>query len=343
MKIGLIARCEIARGIAIQSKNFYDNMPVDRVLLVRMPRPDCAENPNWYNASHRTDISYDARTHQLDEHTVRDWLDGLDVVFTVETPNDWRMPAWCDQMGVKLIVQGNPEFVRHGLPGFEHLPHPTEWWWPTGWRIDRLPAGRWMPVPMDPPPSTGARRDGPIRFVHVIGKRAWGDRNGSDLLVPALKMTKGPMEVTIHTIDGDAPQFVGRFGRDVRIRLVTQAVEDRWEMYRNQDVLILPRRYGGLCLPAIEAGAAGLLVAMPDVTPNAEMAAWRMPVRPGRPLPMAAGQIDTWDVSPATLADYMTVLAEDFQNGQRALWDAQAALVRTWAEWRPLYLKAMAE
>ena len=75
MKIGLIARAEVARGIAIQSKNFYDNMPVDRVLLVRMPQPDCAEAPEWYD--NRTEVTYDPKHHQLDEPTVRRWFGSI--------------------------------------------------------------------------------------------------------------------------------------------------------------------------------------------------------------------------------------------------------------------------
>ena len=91
IRLGLIARSEVARGIALQSRNFYDHMPVDDVLLVRMPRPDCKEAPEWYPGA--THAAYDPIRHQLDEELVTDWLEGLDVVFTVETPNDWRMPC----------------------------------------------------------------------------------------------------------------------------------------------------------------------------------------------------------------------------------------------------------
>jgi glycosyltransferase involved in cell wall biosynthesis len=43
---------------------------------------------------------------------------------------------------------------------------------------------------------------------------------------------------------------------------------DRAELYASFDVLILPRRYGGLCLPMSEALASGLPVIMSNTSPN---------------------------------------------------------------------------
>lgn len=334
MKIGLIARCEIARGIAIQSKNFFDHMPVDRVLLVRMPRPDCEERPDWY--PNRSDAVYDARLHNLDENLVRSWLGGLDVVFTVETPNDWRIPQWCREAGVKLVIQGNPEFVRHGRPGFEQMEHPDEWWWPTSWRLGRLPPGRVMPVPMDRR-VVQHERDDVLRVVHVIGKRAWADRNGTDLLVQAVRMFNQPIRLTFHSIDEGLPQFPRV--QDVEYVMNLSAIDDLWAMYQNQDVLLLPRRYGGLCLPALEASASGLVVAMSDTSPNDELAAVRFGGAVRRNLDLAAGLVPEFESSPPNIADAVNRLAANERNLEAARVE-QAALLPTWDEWRPKYLEA---
>ena len=40
------------------------------------------------------------------------------------------------------------------------------------------------------------------------------------------------------------------------------------DMYKDGDVLALPRKYGGLCLPMQEALAHGIPVIMPDIEPN---------------------------------------------------------------------------
>lgn len=333
MKIGLIARAEVARGIAIQSKNFYDNMPVDRVLLVRMPQPDCVVDARWYE--NRTDVDYDPKHHQLDELTVRRWLKGLDVVFTVETPNDWRMPLWCREMGVKLIIQGNPEFVRHTSD--PSIPHPDAWWWPTSWRTGVLPPGKVIPVPMNRQPNM-FKADGPLNLVHVVGKRAHADRNGTELLVQAMRMVTAEVTLLVSGIDGSLPEF--RRQRNVQLDLRPNGVEDRWEMYWGRDVLVLPRRYGGLCLPALEAAASGTVVMMPDVCPNGELAAELVSPLRSRPMRFAGGVIDVWDVNAGFLAARIDRLAND----RSLLWDArarQSTMVRDWAEMRPIYLAEM--
>lgn len=331
MRLGLIARCEVARGIAIQSKNFYDHMPVDRVLLVRMPRPDCAEAPEWYD--NVTMAPYNPLHHQLDETTVREWLEGLDVVFTVETPNDWRMPLWCREMGVKLIVQGNPEFVRH--TNDPSIPHPDAWWWPTRWRLDQLPAGKVMPVPM--PFTWVQEHEGRPRLVHVVGKRAYADRNGTDLLVQAMRYVRADVKMTVYGIDGQLPEF--RRQRNVEYEFHPNGVDDRWEMYRDADVLVMPRRYGGLCLPALEAGACGLAVVMPNCLPNDELAAVLVPIHRSRPLSLACGPIRSADTNAPALALAIDALADpETQQVERR---KQGRIVPMWHDWSQRYLKEM--
>lgn len=332
--IGLIARCEGARGIAIQSKGFFDHMPVERVLLVMMPRPDCVEYPGWYPGATR--VAYDIQNHQLDETVVREWLSGLDVVFTVETPNDWRMPLWCREMGVKLIIQGNPEFVRH--TNDPTIPHPDAWWWPTSWRLDQLPAGKVMPVPMDLPIRLPANVYSKLRLVHVVGKRAFADRNGTDILFQAIRSVQSEVKLTVYGIDGQLPDF--RRMRNVEMELHPNGVDDRWDMYRDADVLLMPRRYGGLCLPALEAASRGLVVMMPECSPNEELAAVRVHNVHHRPLQLACGPIQTSDVHAGMFAQVIDMLAADRPLLKLALQE-QYDLLPTWDVWRQRYLDEM--
>lgn len=308
LRIGVIARTEIARGLAIQTRNFVEHMPVERTLVIDMPTADCALDESW--CPNPTHITYDARHHTLDERIVRDWLRGLDVVFTVETPYDWRMPNWCREMDIPLVVQGNPEFVRHGQEGFEHLGDPI-WWWPTSWRLDQLPHGDVVPVPMPDRPNVAAnpRDDGPLKILHVIGKRAWADRNGTDILLRALTQVRQNMEVTIHTIDGAAPDMVRR--HNVKVTKVLDPVADRWSMYEGHHILVLPRRYGGLCLPALEAAACGLAVGMPGASPNEELASLHFRVRRNdRTLRLACGQVKEVTTEHADLAHMLDSIAQ---------------------------------
>lgn len=343
MRLGLIARCEEARGLAIQTKNFHDHMPVERTLLVRMPRADCIERPEWYPGA--WPIQYDNINHQLNENLVRQWLEGLDVVFTAETPYDWRLPNWAREMGVKVVVQANPEFYRHDKPEYAWQAHPDEWWWPTTWRLRSLPKGRVMPVPMPERPDVACHdTEGPLRILHVMGKRAFEDRNGTALLANALRCVTEDVIVTFHGIDGELPDIPTP--PNVERVMVPDSVDDRWSMYENQHLLMLPRRYGGLCLPALEAAASGLAVVMPMWEPNDELCTKiRIPVFRTRPISLACGTIESADPDHMDVGAFIdTMLAAPsvrhlVMRAQRYARDS----VPHWAEWRPRYLKAMEE
>lgn len=341
MRLGVIARTEVARGLAIQTRNFVEHLPVERTLVIDMPRRDCDLDDSW--CPNPTHIRYDDQRHALGRDAVMEWMSDLDAVFTVETPYDWDMPNWCRQRRVKLFVQGNPEFVRHGQPQFAHYGDPI-WWWPTTWRTDLLPAGRVMPVPMPDRERTAAPADdGPLRVLHVVGRRAWADRNGTDVIAKALTQVQSKIEVTVTTIDLVNPIGLQPDDR-VKMNVITSPVEDRWELYRDQHVLILPRRYGGLCLPALEAAACGVAVVMPDVPPNLELAQLFVPARTdGRALSLACGRVQEAKVRHVEVSSMIDSLASNrglLAAAQERAWSG----VRRWSGgWIGRYLDAMKE
>lgn len=348
MKIGLIARCEYARGIAIQSHNFFEHMPVDRVLLVRKQAIDldCDERPEWYPGA--TEVTYDHINHRLPQVEVMEWLEGLDVVFTVETPYDWRLPDWARNMHVRTVIQGNPEFYRHDqvqqmVDAYNYKAHPDAWWWPTPWRTDRLPTGRVVPVPM-PDCPTIARTDGEVNFLHVVGKRAFEDRNGTDIVINALRSIEEPCDFTINGFGweldpGQIRASVG-FGSPVRLHINEAGVEDRWSMYRDQSVLVLPRRYGGLCLPALEAAASGLAVSMPACSPNDVLAADLYSARGDRHIALACGPVASADTDFRELGLHLTDLARNPEH-VRTLQKIQLAAVPRWSDYRDVYIEEL--
>lgn len=334
VRIGLIARCERARGLALQALNFYEHMPVDRVLLVRMPEPDCDERPEWYPGALQVPS---LPGHRLDRATAMQWMEGLDVVFSIETPYDWDLPRWARKIGVKTVIQGNPEFVRHGQPDYEHFAHPDAWWWPTSWRVDRLPPGKIMPVPMPDLPvvARDPHAPGPLRAFHVTGKRAFADRNGTNAVIDALRSFDRDVEFTMWGLDHCLPPIEGAKRMTLNVR--NEGVEDRWEMYRDQHVLVLPRRYAGLCLPALEAAASGCAVMMTDTPPNGELASVLMGAAGSRKINVAAGPIMTADVNHIDLVRHVNDLAHDRDRLQAAMLQSWTNVPR-WSKWRDLYL-----
>lgn len=337
MKIGLIARAETRRGLGVQSRNFYDHMPVERVLRIDMPRPDGPVDKGWYPGA--WPIDYDDQNHSLNENLVRQWLDGLDVVFTVETPYDWRLPRWAREMGVKTVIQGNPEFYRHNQEGYRWQEHPTQWWWPTSWRINELPAGPVMPVPMpdDVPRVERAHRRDRLNLLHVQGKKAWMDRNGSEVFASALRVCRERVHVTMYGLLGELPLIENR--DNVTYERFPDGIEDRWAMYQNQHLLIIPRRYGGLCLPALEAAACGVAVAMPNFSPNEELSQLAFEARNRLHFDLACGQVVTADTNHMDLGGFIDEMAR--APGAVALaQDAAWNQVPRWSQWRQRYLDA---
>lgn len=326
MKVGLIARGE-DRGLGIQSWEFYRGMRPDRTLLVDMG--ELARGFPMHADRYPDAVVAPFDQHQgLPEDIVRPWLEGLDVVFAAETMYDQRVITWCNDQGTATVVQLNPEFYKH--PSDPNLLHPTMWWAPSPWRLEHLaPNTRLVPVPvaLDRFHVEPSDPDGPLRVVHVVGHRAASDRNGTTEVLVAAGHLRGRTELTMITQDRrlPSPRVARRF---VTTRNVLGGVADYWRMYEGYDVLVLPRRYGGLCLPVQEAMAAGLAVVMTDCEPQRSY--WPVVLVPSREqgvLRTATGDVPLHLAHPAALA--VTIDRLNANRDELAEWQARG---RAWAE-----------
>jgi hypothetical protein len=245
---------------------FHKAMKPDRVLVVdhgQWPQ-DFAQYANapdgrWITKLNLSDLS-------LDAGICRDFLDGLDTVYCVETFYDNRFRSWCDDAGVRSVMHGMPE-----LTGPNPNQNPHEWWWPTDWLLDELPAGRVVSVPIPAPPpniSPAPPDTEPLRVLHVAGRRAIGDRNGTTEFVDALRRLREPVHATIITQESQITSMLQGIPSNVTVDLVTGGVANRWQMYDQQHIMCLPRRYGGLSLPVLEALAVGVVPMLPMIAPN---------------------------------------------------------------------------
>lgn len=280
---------------------------------------------------------------ELPERIVREWLDGLDVVVSIETLYDWRLPGWAAAAGVATCVQSNPEFMRDPA---ELASVPTRWWNPTSWRQTFMPEGtRVVPVPVAddrftfraPPPGDT------LRVLHVAGHAAMADRNGTTLVVEALRRLHGPISVRIVT-QADTTRW--RVRSPVPVEVVTGGVADYWRLYDDADVLVLPRRYGGLCLPVQEAMASGLAVIMSDAEP--QRSTWPVEcVRSATGMPKLhcpGGRLALTNARPEAIAEAINLLAVDREHlaAQQAASLAWAEANR-WSVLRPMYEAELAE
>lgn len=321
MKLGLIARAD-DRGLGILTWEVYRHLHPERVLVVREPVAEARGFPPHLDRyPDGTAVTYDGG---LDEATVRGWLDGLEVVYSAETFYDGRLIGWARAAGVATVLHVMPEF----FPAVDH-PEPDALWVPTTWRTADLPSrARLVPVPVatDRFDQDTPDGDGPLRVLHVAGHRAAMDRNGTQVVLRAVRLLRAAVALTITGQDGRLPAVRTSRGGGVTVTSRPRGTVGYWELYDGQDLLVLPRRYGGLCLPVQEALAAGLVPVLPDVSPNGDWPAVLVPASTSGQFTTAAGDLPLAQVEPRDLAATIDQLATD-----RCLLGTYRRLAGEWA------------
>ena len=260
MRLGLIARAD-NRGLGQQTWAVQRNLHPAKTMVV-----DCPSMQPLQLHTERFPGAHIVRGLPT-EWDYAQFLDGLDVVYTAETGYGdlWSI---ANRMGVRTVLHANYEFL-------DLRDQPTVWAAPSLWNFDRWPAGTThLPVPIETDrfpitekPLTASR------FLHIVGRPAIHDRNGTLDLLLALQHVTAPITLTVTC---QQPGYVSSLIREHNIHTpnnVTLVVDsaDRdnyWTIYDNQHAMILPRRFGGLCLPANEAIGAGIPVIMPNIDPN---------------------------------------------------------------------------
>lgn len=333
MKIGLFGARADDRGLGRITHDFHTHMRPDRTLVIDM-------GPHSHGFSQHFDRYPDATVvpfngGRLDTNVMASFFRGLDVVVFYETAYDHRAYDIARTAGCRTVLMTMPEFHRHAT---ENLPHPDVVWAPTTWRLDTLPAGtKVIPVPVDTAAATMTA--GTLRVLHVGGHRTSGDRNGTIAFLRALRLVRRAVRVRVTTQDQRLPNVNGIPGH-VALNGQVGGVADYRRLYDRADILVMPRRYGGLCLPVQEALAAGLGVVMTDCDPNP--ATWPIsPVRgtPGTTIRTPGGPVTLYDPDPTSIADTVDHLASDpgtvdhlkaraRQWAAENSWDALAPLYR---------------
>lgn len=317
MKWGLIARAESDRGLGVLTRLMAENLLPDRILLITIPGSEYRQETAWSAGFETLVVPWDGG--DLSEPVVRQFLDGLDVVVSAEIFYDWNVVLWARDMKVRTVLYVMPElFKRELLDGT--LPMPDQFWYPTKWKPSTtLPEGNYLPVPCEHRTFVDYPEDDQLQVIHTAGKPALADRNGTNLVALVSKRAR-PQNLTVYG-QGALP----RFNSNVT---VLPGPDDKWKMYEGAHLLLLPRRYGGLCLPVIEALSCGLAVTMPAISPNIyEWPIIRMDASPDAVVEMPVGQVQTYTTS---LIDIERVMAPGIVTGPTVrTWMSKA---RAWAQ-----------
>lgn len=338
MRLGLIARAD-ARGLGVQCKSVYDNLHPVKTMVVDCPSAKPLPlRRDWYPGAtwvHGLPTAQDFRT----------WLDGLDVVYTAETGYSPALWDEAERAGVRTVLHANYEFL-------DHRDRPSVWAAPSLWRFDEWPTGtQFLPVPIDTSPVSGCKPDlyahlTGIRFLHVVGRPATRDRNGTEDLLAALLHVTADIRLTVTCQEpGYVESMLHRFHVPANVELVVRSgdVDNNLALYEGQDVLVLPRRFGGLCLPCNEALGAGMPVIMPTISPNDSWlpSDWLIPATPQGSF-MAKQRVDFYSVDHRALAEKINAFASDagfFQKAKREATELRDQL--SWERLLPTYQKVL--
>jgi hypothetical protein len=270
MKIGIVARSDNT-GLGNQTRELVKMLNPEKILLINSYFFNRnKQNLEWYK-------DYDCITTEgfASNDEVSQFLDGLDVVISCEIFYNPNFIALAKRKKVKTILQYNYEFLDHlNNPS---LPFPDVLLAPSLWNFDEVVKrfGHKTHVAYLPPPTdhtlfeqakiiNTSKNHG--RILHIGGKAAVKDRNGTNTVIDMLQYSTGEYEVVVKS-QTELKVKMG-FGR---LKLDINNVDNNKDLYTGFDAIVMPRRYAGLCLPMNEALMASLPVFMTNISPNNQL------------------------------------------------------------------------
>lgn len=316
-RMGLIARMDNS-GLGFQTRELAKLLKPSKVILIdSTPFNGREQHPEWY-------AEYNTVTNigHIENPKLKDYLKDIDVLISCEIFYNELLPKLAKRMGVKTILQPNAELNPHilnrrlNLPDVFFLPSP---WLEGETRDIGIPTYIVKPPIVEPRGYLDIPKErGTLRVLHFGGRRAAADRNGTEIV---RQLTHIPgVYIDIH--DQGANE-----------------VEDQRELYeQGHHVILIPRRYGGLCLPMLESLSYGLPVIMPNIEPNrTELPSeWLVNVRKGRSI-KTKHRVETYDAQPdsiihtlETFRDMSQEVYNQERNKAKELYQAHQKQLANW-------------
>jgi len=277
---GLIARAD-SGGLGIQTQEYYNHMKPDKTLVVDIDHL----NGNKSNYDLFPNATF-CNIHPIPDDVLRGFFEGLTSVFLAEAPYNPRFYDIAREMGVKTFNQYNYEFIDwYSNPD---APYPDVLIAPSRWNFDTMQALAdahnvkhvYLHCPVDREKLKFREIRQARRFLHNAGKSAAHDRNGTYDVIRASNYVHDGVKIVIkfqgeqglaHQLTATTQQYIDfarDFGDTDKLEFVVEDYPDYEDVYNLGDVMVLPRRYGGNCLPMNEALSCGLPVIMTDIEPN---------------------------------------------------------------------------
>ena len=268
MRLGIIARSDNT-GLGNQTRELVNMLNPDKILLIDSSHFNGnQQHPEWYEG-------YNYRKTSVGMPTTKEYLrflQDIDVVLSCETFYSPNFIDLAKKHNVKTILQYNYELFGH--MNNPSLTLPDVLLSPSLWNIEivqRMFGDKTKVIHLPPPTTTSIFDEARAtnlskthkRILHIGGKKAAKDRNGTESILEMMTKSKADFELVIKTQTDLKVK-----AKDSRITIDTDNIKNRQDLYSGYDAMILPRRYAGLCLPMNEALISGLPVFMTDISPN---------------------------------------------------------------------------
>ena len=267
MKLGIVVRADDT-GLGNQTYELVKMLNPDKILIIDSSsfHTKNIQHFDWYEG--RTIVTSKGFP---DTRTLLKFFDGLKVVISCETFYSKNFVALAKKKRIKTILQYNFEFLDY--LSNDRLMLPDVLLAPSPWRLQEVEERfadrclvRYLPPPTDSSLFDKNKKENRKRtnkLLHIGGKAAIYDRNGTNSVIEMLKYSKADYELIIKSqteLDIECS--------DSRLTLSVGNEKNREDLYLGYDAMILPRRYAGLCLPMNEALMSGMPVFMTDISPN---------------------------------------------------------------------------
>lgn len=273
-KFGLVAY-STKTGLGYQTRLLYKLLKPTKVLIYDLSRYNGMElDHSWCTVSHRI-------TNGFPNIKDLNWfLDGIDKVFVCESPLDYNLFWMARDRGIRSIQQYNYEFFDYFRNPL--LTKPDVLASPSMWGINHVKRVTGITPVLLPLPIEGGEtcqlhyQTGTI--THIAGRPTFEDRNGTLDFLNFVEQYQNDYLYKLYyqspTDERSKKYFkplhkkIVQLTKKVKNLKVFKDVENNKEMYKKTDLLLLPRRYGGLCLPMLEALENNIPVCMPNISPN---------------------------------------------------------------------------
>ena len=249
VKVGFLAR-DNNKGLGIESLEFVKHMNPYKTLVVEFPGERCFRRR--FPESRIT-------MNRMDQEDINWILDGIDVLFSIETFYSADISQQAKERGIKRVLRINWEWFN--------IQEADLYIAPSLWNFSKIPKPKkYLPFPINREKLPFKVKKYAKVFLHNAGNLNAGyDRNGTDVFLKAVPLVKSNVKFIVKTQGIKIPRI-----KDTRVHYIDKDYNDYWTFWEEvkADVLVYPRRYTGQSLPLNEAMSVGMAIIMTDMLPQ---------------------------------------------------------------------------